>query len=170
MFQRGDGLDFVRAAQHAHVPDPVEQHRLQVLGAGRGCIASPRAACVSCCAAGRIDEERGKKISAVTAFFMEGFRSRIGGSATRHLPRSEVRRPGPAKRGVQRERNRFQSMPNLRHHVRVVVVAARRHFGEETCVLVRIETKRPRRHHPRLGEHVGILDRDLVDERIALAA
>ena len=61
------------------------------------------------------------------------------------------------------------SMADLRHHVRVVVVAARRRFGKQTRVLVRIETKRPRRHHPRLGEHVGVLNRDLVDERVALA-
>src|SRR5439155_22419992 len=38
IFERDDQLVFIYAPQHAHVPGPVEKHRPQVLGAGRGSV------------------------------------------------------------------------------------------------------------------------------------
>jgi hypothetical protein len=35
VFERRDQLVFVEAAQHAHVPRPVEEHRSQIFGIGR---------------------------------------------------------------------------------------------------------------------------------------
>ena len=59
-------------------------------------------------------------------------------------------------------------MSDLRDHVVVVVIAARRRFRQQARVLVRIEAQHARCHDPRLREHFGVFERHLVAERVAL--